>query len=181
MGSPAPPALTGAHAPRASCPRPLALCRAHPRRTGTPSMVHCAHMPKIRARNPLTAGREGRTLCYGLMPITYSFRLEEVAAMNGFGRGGGRARGGAGYGWRLRRPLAAAPGGYRYIGSCRCGLGPNAYYQDQAGRVLSASSLFSTASGAPTASAEDVEQLKAEKAELERRLRVLEDRLRGAE
>jgi hypothetical protein len=99
--------------------------------------------------------------------------------MNGFGRGGGWARGTVGYGWR-RQQLAGAPAGYRYVGACRCGFGPNAYYQDQSGRVVPAASLFSSASGAPAPS-EDVEQLKAEKAELERRLRALEERLRGSE
>ena len=104
--------------------------------------------------------------------------------MYGFGRGGGWGRGtgwaGAGY---LQRawPAATTPAGYRYVGSCRCGFGPNAYYQDSAGRIVPAAALFSPAGWTPPAQpASEVVQLKAEKADLERRLHDLEERLKGA-
>ncbi|MHA1276826.1 MAG: zinc-ribbon domain-containing protein [Candidatus Helarchaeota archaeon] len=34
--------------------------------------------------------------------------------------------------------------GYTYIGRCRCGYGPNAYYQDQSGRTFSARQVLQT-------------------------------------
>lgn len=103
--------------------------------------------------------------------------------MYGFGRGGGWGRGagwtGAAYPQRAC-PAATAPAGYRYVGSCRCGFGPNAYYQDLAGRVVPAAGLFSGTAWTPPAQApSEIEQLGAEKADLERRLRDLEERLKG--
>ena len=104
--------------------------------------------------------------------------------MYGFGRGGGWGRG---VGWagsiypRQSWQAATAPVGYRYVGSCRCGFGPNAYYQDSAGRIVPAAALFSgTASTPPARVPSDTEQLWAEKEDLERRLHDLEERLKGA-
>lgn len=34
------------------------------------------------------------------------------------------------------------PDGYRYVGYCRCGFGPNAFYQDASGNIVHASQLF---------------------------------------
>lgn len=103
--------------------------------------------------------------------------------MYGFARGGGRGRGVGAYGAAYPRqtwPAATTPTGYRYVGSCRCGFGPNAYYQDATGRVVPAASLFSGAAWAPPAQPiTEVEQLRAEKADLERRLSDLEERLKG--
>lgn len=97
--------------------------------------------------------------------------------MYGFGRGwGGRG----GYWWRPR--LATAPAGYTYVGPCRCGFGPHAYYQDASGRVVPAGAAFGGAMWTPSASAPtptELEQLRADKAELERRLTELEQRLGG--
>jgi hypothetical protein len=73
------------------------------------------------------------------------------------------------------------PSGFRYIGPCRCGGGPHAYYQDAAGRIAHASEVFygGYAPAAPTR--EDLEYelqaLKDEKTALEKRLREVEDRL----
>jgi len=98
--------------------------------------------------------------------------------MFGFGRGrGGR---GGGYWWGARP--ATAPAGYTYVGPCRCGLGPHAYYQDASGRIVPASAAFRGATWAPpapTPTATELEQLRAEKAELERRLNELERKLGG--
>jgi len=64
----------------------------------------------------------------------------------GFGRGGGYSHGrGGGYGYG--RGVAAAtapsvPSGYAYIGPCRCGYGPNAYYRDPTGKVVPAADVF---------------------------------------
>ena len=77
---------------------------------------------------------------------------------------------------------ATAPLGYRYVGSCRCGFGPNAYYQDSEGRVVPGAGLFTGAVWtAPTRVPSEMEQLRAEKADLERRLRDLEERLKGTQ
>jgi hypothetical protein len=54
-------------------------------------------------------------------------------------------------------------------------LGPNAYYQDSEGRVVPAAALFSGVAAQPVT---EVERLRAEKEDLERRLRDLEERLR---
>lgn len=87
--------------------------------------------------------------------------------------------GGAGRGW-ANSPVAS-PEGYSYIGGCRCGFGPNAYYRDTSGSAVAASALFSSGRGAaPSRPSDELVQLRAEKAELERRLRDLEDRLNSA-
>lgn len=61
---------------------------------------------------------------------------------------------GCGYGRGYGRGLAsgAVPGpapGYQYVGSCRCGYGPNAHYRDPNGRVVSARNLFAAGSVQP--------------------------------
>jgi hypothetical protein len=109
---------------------------------------------------------------------------KEVTTMRGGGRGLGRgagmgmgARGGRGgrvAGWD--QGAVAAPAGYGYVGSCRCGFGPNAYYQNAQGQVVPGSALFAGPVQVP-----EVERLRAEKAELERRLGEMEERLRNAQ
>lgn len=50
----------------------------------------------------------------------------------------------------LKNPQPASPSvqspptpqGYRYVGPCRCGFGPNAFYQDTQGRIVHASQVF---------------------------------------
>ncbi len=42
-----------------------------------------------------------------------------------------------------RTQMAPTPAGYRYVGYCRCGYGPNAYYQTPNGNVVPAYQLFS--------------------------------------
>jgi hypothetical protein len=39
-------------------------------------------------------------------------------------------------------PLTPIPAGYRYVGRCRCGYGPNAYYQAPDGSVVPAYQIF---------------------------------------
>ncbi|MGI5835479.1 MAG: hypothetical protein ACOX87_03170 [Chloroflexota bacterium] len=100
--------------------------------------------------------------------------------MYGFGRGRGGGRGVIGRGSGIGRANAYSPSipGYTYVGGCRCGFGPNAYYQNSAGQVVPASNLF-YGTNQPAQPIAEIEQLKAEKAELERRLRDLEARLQG--
>jgi len=91
--------------------------------------------------------------------------------MYGYGRG----RGGRGF----VGPVATPPG-YRYVGTCRCGFGPHAYYQNAQGQIVGPAAAWSIPSQPASALGNaEIEQLKAEKAELERRLRELEERLQG--
>ncbi|MEM2957717.1 MAG: hypothetical protein QW261_05495 [Candidatus Jordarchaeaceae archaeon] len=39
-------------------------------------------------------------------------------------------------------PSTMIPAGYRYVGRCRCGYGPNAYYQAPDGSVVPAYQIF---------------------------------------
>ncbi|NPA15426.1 MAG: hypothetical protein GXO44_02610 [Deferribacteres bacterium] len=97
--------------------------------------------------------------------------------MYGYGFGWRRGWGGGFGGWRHRRwlPPQTVARGLTYIGPCRCGWGPHAFYMDEAGRVLHASQLF-------WGSYEDeVEALKEEKRFLEERLKELEERLKKLE
>jgi hypothetical protein len=92
--------------------------------------------------------------------------------MYGYGRGRGS-------GW-WDRPVIDAPTGHRYVGPCRCGFGPNAYYQDERGRLYHARHFHRL--GVPTVSETAVTQaelddLKREKANLEKQIRELEERL----
>jgi hypothetical protein len=102
-----------------------------------------------------------------------------MGAGSGWGGGGTGARtgwGGRGMGRGQGAMQAPTPAGYGYVGSCRCGFGPNAYYQDAQGQVVPGRALFSGQVQVP-----EIERLRAEKAELERRLGDLEARLRDAQ
>ncbi|MEX2725174.1 MAG: DUF5320 domain-containing protein [Candidatus Freyarchaeota archaeon] len=68
-------------------------------------------------------------------------------------------------------PSTMIPAGYRYVGRCRCGYGPNAYYQAPDGSVVPAYQIFGGAalpqkvpSTAPNSS---IDQEKALKQRLE--------------
>lgn len=82
-----------------------------------------------------------------------------------------RARGWGG--WRGYYPSYS---GYRYIGPCRCGFGPDAFYEEiSTGRIVHASELWR---GGPIEDVQsEVKRLKAEKEEIERRIEELEKRL----
>lgn len=97
--------------------------------------------------------------------------------MFGYGRGLHRGR------FWPYTPVSV-PEGYTYIGPCRCGFGPDAFYRDKSGTVVHASQLLHR--GVPqTVSTEDPEaeisQLRVEKTELERRIKELEEHLKGKE
>ncbi|MGQ9800741.1 MAG: hypothetical protein ACUVRL_03640 [Candidatus Saccharicenans sp.] len=106
--------------------------------------------------------------------------------MFGYGRGYRGFGYGAGYGrgfhhnWRWPGPASAqVPEGYKYIGPCRCGWGPHAFYQDASGRIVQARDVYRRSGvpgPAPTQDElkEELEALKAEKEELERRIAELE-------
>ncbi len=95
-----------------------------------------------------------------------------------------------GYGRGLHRgrfwphTSVSVPEGYIYIEPCWCGLGPDAFYRGKNGRVVHATQLLER--GVPqTVSTEDLEaeisQLRVEKVELERRIKELEEHLKGKE
>jgi len=102
--------------------------------------------------------------------------------MYGFGRGRGGRGGGYWFGLGRAWPTGINPSGYTYIGPCRCGFGPHAFYQDASGRILPAAAVFSGPAptqpeATPESTRAEIDELKAEKAEIERRLRDLEARL----
>ncbi|MCM8784974.1 MAG: hypothetical protein NC827_05550 [Candidatus Omnitrophica bacterium] len=93
-------------------------------------------------------------------------RKKEVVDMCGYGRG-----------WHRWQPKVTAPSGYTYIGPCRCGRGPHAFYQDPNGRIVHAWQLYCW--GVPTTPTKEdlkveLEALKEEKAQLEKRIEELE-------
>ena len=97
--------------------------------------------------------------------------------MFGYGRGLHRGR------FRPYTPVSA-PEGYTYIGPCRCGFGPDAYYRDRSGRIVPAAQVCRR--GISTTSAEEefeaeLRQLSAEKAELEKRISEIEKHLESKE
>ena len=93
-------------------------------------------------------------------------------------RGYGYGRGSRGAWWGGAAVSPAA--GYTYLGPCRCGTGPHAYYQDANGQVLTAAQVFRPAQpAAARVTQTELERLRAEKADLERRLAALEERLKA--
>ncbi len=86
---------------------------------------------------------------------------------------GGRFRGWWHPGWAPPQPSGK---GITYIGPCRCGWGPHAFYMDESGRVFHASQLFWGAAGE-----DEIEALREEKRFLEERLRELEEKLKKLE
>lgn len=82
-----------------------------------------------------------------------------------------------GYGRRLRKFPSATPRGYTYVGSCRCGTGPHAFYQDAQGRVVPAHQLYYRDTYVQPTKEDlqsELESLRAEKAELEKDIAELE-------
>ena len=94
--------------------------------------------------------------------------------MFGYGRGWHRS----GRHWQ---PPISAPEGYTYAGPCRCGFGPDAFYQDRSGTIVHASQVYGRGIP-PLPTREDfkaeVTQLKSDKAELEKRIKELEEYLK---
>ena len=87
-------------------------------------------------------------------------------------------------GWNRRWTRIAAPSGYTYIGPCRCGTGPHAFYHDKSGRIVHASQLYLGEVPLPPENDElisELETLKEEKAQLEKRIEELEKKLKEKE
>ncbi len=66
------------------------------------------------------------------------------------------------------------PRGYSYVGLCRCGKGPNAYYQDKFGRIVHFNDLMREDLTFKEGIDEDLEILKKEKEEIEKRIEEIE-------
>uniref|UniRef100_A0A7C6A9B0 DUF5320 domain-containing protein n=1 Tax=candidate division WOR-3 bacterium TaxID=2052148 RepID=A0A7C6A9B0_UNCW3 len=80
--------------------------------------------------------------------------------------------------WRV------APSGYTYIGPCRCGTGPHAFYQDPSGRIVPAWQVYRWGLP-PMPTKEDLKAelaaLKEEKAELEKHIEEIEKQIKEKE
>lgn len=93
--------------------------------------------------------------------------------MYGYSRGWfGRGR--AWSAWPVR---GRTPAGLRYLGPCRCGWGPHAFYQDASGKVFHARDLYRW-NPTPDELKEELAGLKAEKDDLEKRITELERQLK---
>ncbi|MGB9668265.1 MAG: hypothetical protein ACPLSJ_06620 [Thermosulfidibacteraceae bacterium] len=86
--------------------------------------------------------------------------------------GGGRK-----WGWSNLERVQSRLGKYTYVGPCRCGFGPHAYYMDEKGRIVHARFVV----GGPVHTLSEAEELFAEKEQLERRLQEIEKRIRELE
>ena len=79
---------------------------------------------------------------------------------------------------------ASVPEGYTYIGPCRCGFGPDAFYRDKSGRIVHAAQVHRRGI-LTTPAAEEFEAemglLRAEKIELEKRIKEIEGHLKAKE
>jgi hypothetical protein len=79
-----------------------------------------------------------------------------------------------------RQSSVNTPAGYTYVGPCRCGTGPHAFYQDPNGRVVPVRQLCQI--GYPTATTKEelkteLEDLKKDKAELDKRIEEIDRRI----
>jgi len=87
--------------------------------------------------------------------------------------------------WYWNRPGVSSPSGYTYIGPCRCGMGPHAYYQDPSGRIVHAWHLYRGGippfSLTPEELKTELATLKNEKELLEKRIEELEKQLKEKE
>ena len=80
-------------------------------------------------------------------------------------------------GWFGSQSRVNTPAGYTYVGPCRCGTGPHAFYQDPNGRVVHVQQLCRLEG--PTAPTKEefkteLEVLKKDKVELEKRIEDIE-------
>ncbi len=90
--------------------------------------------------------------------------------MFGWGRSFGRGRGF----WRYF-PVATVGGRYRYVGPCRCGFGPHAFYVDErTGALVHAWDIYR---GAPDVYIDEKRYLEETIKELEEEKRMLEEEL----
>ena len=100
----------------------------------------------------------------------------------GYGRGFGMGRGYWSWCargrdiWPAYGQLAAddVSGEATYVGPCRCGFGPHAYYRTKDGRLVHASSSLAEPIVPAIARETGLQQLRREKEQLEEKIRTLE-------
>jgi hypothetical protein len=85
--------------------------------------------------------------------------------------------------WWIWRQAFPTPVGYEYVGPCRCGFGPNAFYRTREGRILHASQLFFPFTGPmatlPALKPEDEKKFLEEEAKaLQEELKRVDERLK---
>ncbi len=86
--------------------------------------------------------------------------------------------------WRFRRNIFPTPAGYDYLGPCRCGFGPRAFYRTPSGEIVRPSQLFSPIAGPitpfqPVLKPEEEAKLLEEEAKaLREELNRVEERLK---
>lgn len=85
--------------------------------------------------------------------------------------------------WWIWRQVFPMPAGYDYLGPCRCGFGPNAFYRTHEGKILHASQLFIPFTGPmatlPTLKPEDEKKfLEEEATALQGELKRVDERLK---
>ena len=95
--------------------------------------------------------------------------------MGRFGRGCGGGFEGRRKGWRCQGELK----GYSYVGSCRCGWGPHAYYRDEEGNIVHAWEILGRSPEVDFR--RELEVLKREKELLEKRIEELSRQLKDKE
>lgn len=99
----------------------------------------------------------------------------------GYARGFGGSNPTRGYGWCHEPADVEVPEDYEYLGPCRCGFGPHAFYRDKkAGRISRGFPYHFWQK--PETSEEnlkdELEYLRRKKEELEERISEIEEKLR---
>jgi len=76
-----------------------------------------------------------------------------------------------------------APAGHNYLGPCRCGFGPHAFYRTPEGKVIHSSQIFPVAGPVPPFPSElkpeeEAKLLEEEAKALQEELKIVEERLK---
>lgn len=99
----------------------------------------------------------------------------------GYGRGSGGYDPTRRYGWFFEPAGVKVPEDYEYLGPCRCGFGPDAYYRDRkTGRIFRGFPYPFWKRPEPSEEGlkDELEYLRREKEELEKRISEIEEKLR---
>ena len=75
---------------------------------------------------------------------------------------------------RFLRDRCFVPESYEYLGPCRCGYGPHAFYRTPAGNITGAPPLY----GSPTKPEEETKYLEEEAGALKEELKRIEERIK---
>ncbi|MGQ9801699.1 MAG: hypothetical protein ACUVRL_08560 [Candidatus Saccharicenans sp.] len=99
----------------------------------------------------------------------------------GYGRGFGGYDPTRDYGWCHEPADVELPEDYEYLGPCRCGFGPDAYYRDKKTGRIFRGVPYHFWKGPETSEEslkDELEFLRREKEELEKRISEIEEKLR---